>query len=88
MRGKAQRDSPVRAVGVTWRIRLNDHATSGPKYDVHTALQADLICCFDVIVRLPKMTYPHPGMLIYFWKNEEQAPTFLRHCLTDTNQIY
>jgi len=25
MRGKAQGESPVRAVGATWRIRLNNH---------------------------------------------------------------
>jgi len=48
MRDKAQRDSPVRAVGITWRIRLNGQTTSGPKYDVHAEFHGDLICRFDV----------------------------------------
>jgi len=34
MRGEAQRDSPVRAVGATQRMQLNDQTTSNPKYRV------------------------------------------------------
>ena len=50
MRDTTQRDSPVRAAGATWRIRLNNQTTSGPKYDVHTKFPADLMCRFDFIV--------------------------------------
>jgi len=28
--------------GATWRIRLNDQTTSGPKYDVHAKFHGDL----------------------------------------------
>jgi len=38
------------AVGATWRMRLNDLTTSGPKYRIHTTFHGQLICHFEIIV--------------------------------------
>ena len=38
------------AVGATWRTRLNDLTTFGPKYDMHTECHADVICRFEFLV--------------------------------------